>query len=97
MIPVRVGIEDMGMQRKIAAYIRKWESQGWANKGEQRANADLWRRLVALDRRLDITFVWVRGHDGSELNERCDGLAVGARMSGPWEVDEGWSKCKNIP
>ena len=26
----------------------------------------------------DVSFVWVRGHAGAELNERCDHLAVKA-------------------
>ena len=29
----------------------------------------------------DVTYIWVRGHNGAALNERCDHLAVAAATS----------------
>ena len=39
---------------------------------------DLWRRLLAAMEPHHVTWVWVKGHAESELNNRCDELATGA-------------------
>ncbi|MDT8378287.1 MAG: ribonuclease HI [Desulfotignum sp.] len=67
----------------VDALTRRWAS-GWEKRGWKRANgqpalnADLWDRLLPLARSLDIRFVWVKGHSGNPLNERCDELANSA-------------------
>jgi ribonuclease HI len=48
--------------------------KGWKKK----KNTDLWERLEALLRMHDVSFVWVKGHDGHPYNERCDRLATAA-------------------
>ena len=59
-----------------------WKSRGWrkADKSEV-LNPDLWRELDALLCVHDVRFVWVRGHNGHDYNERCDALATGKRKS----------------
>jgi ribonuclease HI len=53
-----------------------WEKRGWKRaNGQPALNADLWDQLLPLARSLDIRFVWVKGHSGNPLNERCDVLA----------------------
>jgi ribonuclease HI len=57
----------------------KWEANGWRNAKKQPvANADLWRPLVELVGRSEITFRWVKGHSGDRLNDLVDQLAVAA-------------------
>lgn len=52
---------------------------GWRQKGFRKVkNPDLWMRLDPLLSRHEVTFVWVRGHDGHPYNERCDHLATAA-------------------
>ena len=41
-------------------------------------NVDLWKRLLAAKQPHAVSFIWVRGHAGHELNERCDELATAA-------------------
>ncbi len=38
-----------------------------------------------------VSFVWVKGHAGHELNERCDELATTAADSGNLLVDTGFT------
>jgi ribonuclease HI len=58
---------------------RKWERNGWRNaKRQPVANADLWRPLIELVERGDVTFRWVKGHSGDPLNDLVDRLAVEA-------------------
>lgn len=55
---------------------KKWAKRNWRRKdGKPMPNRDLW---VALDRqakRVNVTFKWVRGHNGNEGNDRADELA----------------------
>ncbi len=60
-------------------WIDGWIRKGWKRgKNEPVKNIDLWKRLLEAKKPHDVRFVWVRGHDGDELNERCDALATGA-------------------
>ena len=64
-----------GMTEWLAGWIRK----GWLNsKKEPVLNRDLWERLMEVSRPHDVTWAWVRGHDGHAENERCDELARAA-------------------
>ena len=57
----------------------KWERNGWKNsKREPVANRDLWMPLIELVKSLDVTFRWVKGHSGDEMNDLVDQLAVAA-------------------
>ncbi len=56
-------------------------AKGWqasAFRGGKVKNPDLWQRLLELDSKHRVTYVWVKGHDGHEYNERCDRLAAAA-------------------
>jgi ribonuclease HI len=56
-----------------------WERNGWHNSSRQPvANQDLWRPMVELYHRGDITFQWVRGHSDDPMNDLVDRLAVEA-------------------
>lgn len=58
--------------------ITKW-IHGWKQKEFKKVkNPDLWIRLDTAASRHKVTWHWVRGHDGNELNERADKLATGA-------------------
>ena len=54
-----------------------WKENGWKKSDKKPAlNIDLWEKLLALLEKHDVEFVWIKGHDGHEYNERCDKLAV---------------------
>jgi ribonuclease HI len=60
-------------------WIAKWKRNNWMKtKSDPVPNADLWQRLLAAVARHQVTWKWVRGHDGHLYNERCDELAVAA-------------------
>lgn len=71
-------------------WVDSWISKGWKRgRNEPVRNVDLWKRLLAAMDGHDVRFIWVRGHDGHTLNERCDQLATGAADSGNLIKDEG--------
>lgn len=58
-------------------WVYGWQRNGWHKADKKPAlNVDLWQRLLPLLKTHQITFVWVKGHDGHPENERCDRLAV---------------------
>ena len=58
-------------------WAKAWKANNWRKSDKKEAlNADLWGRLLELLEIHDVTFVWVRGHNGHEYNERCDRLAT---------------------
>lgn len=60
-------------------WIDGWKKKGWKRgKNEPVKNVDLWKRLLAAIQPHQVTFCWVRGHNGHPENERCDKLATSA-------------------
>ena len=58
-------------------WVYSWKKNGWKKADKKPAlNIDLWEKLLALLDIHNVTFVWVRGHNGHPYNERCDTLAV---------------------
>ena len=58
-------------------WIDAWIKKGWKRgKNEPVKNVDLWKRLLRVKEKHQVKFVWVKGHDGHEMNERCDKLAT---------------------
>lgn len=57
-----------------------WLRRGWLNSQKKPvANRDLWEPFIELVRaRGDISFEWVKGHNGDRWNDRADELAVEA-------------------
>lgn len=60
-------------------WYERWERGSWVGTNRKPvANRDLWERLLAENRRHDVTWVKVAGHSGDALNERVDALARAA-------------------
>lgn len=60
-------------------WIDGWIKKGWKRgKNEPVKNVDLWKRLLTVKQKHNVTFCWVKGHDGHPQNERCDELATTA-------------------
>ena len=54
-----------------------WQKNGWKNsKKEPVLNSDLWKELIALEQKHQITWIKVKGHSDNEKNNRCDKLAT---------------------
>ena len=62
----------------IDSIVKKWVF-GWEQKNfKGKKNVDLWKRYLKIHSKFDVTFHWVKGHDGHAENERCDVLAFNA-------------------
>jgi ribonuclease HI len=59
----------------ITKWITAWKARGWKKKVK---NKELWLELDSVANKHKVNWQWVRGHSGTEGNERCDFLAVQA-------------------
>jgi ribonuclease HI len=64
-------------------WIRGWVKRGWKNV----KNPDLWKRYLVVAQKHKVRFKWIKGHNGHQMNERCDFLAVEASVGRDLLVD----------
>ena len=58
-------------------WVEGWIRKGWKRSGNEPVkNVSIWKRLLAAKEPHEVTFIWVKGHDGHPQNERCDQLAT---------------------
>ena len=73
---VELHTDSQYVQKGIHEWIHNWKRRGWRTAdGKPVKNDDLWRRLDEARSRHDVSWRWVKGHAGHELNERADELA----------------------
>ena len=60
-------------------WLEGWQRNGWKTSSREPVkNQDLWLRLCHLQRIHALSWEWVKGHSGHEMNELCDKLARNA-------------------
>ena len=103
LMAVIAGLEAIRWERadvsvySDSTYVVKAVTEGWLDKWvasgfKKKKNSDLWQRFIPLMRRHNLSFHWIKGHNGHPENERCDRLAVEAsgRAEGMLAEDEGY-------
>jgi len=76
---VEVFTDSEYLRRGVTDWLARWRRNGWLTAGKKPVkNQDLWRALHAAMQPHQVTWRWVPGHAGNELNERADRLAVAA-------------------
>lgn len=74
----------------LSKWIHGWRRKGWLTaEGKPVLNRDLIEALDARNRKLQVRYTWVRGHNGHALNELVDQLAQSAARgtTGPGKDD----------
>ena len=60
----------------INEWLANWKKRGWKTSARKPVkNQDLWMALDEATQRHEITWKWVKGHDGDPGNEEADELA----------------------
>ena len=71
----------------ITKWLPGWQRNGWKTASKQPVkNVDLWQRLVAAMAPHQVSWHWVKGHNGDPGNERADELArlgIAEVLAGP--------------
>lgn len=71
-------------------WLDSWQNNNWKNGTVK--NIDLWQELIPLLKEHKVEFFWIKGHSFNEFNNRCDELAVQARISNNLIKDNGFIK-----
>ncbi|ABF09087.1 ribonuclease HI [Cupriavidus metallidurans] len=73
---VNIYTDSQYVQKGISEWIHGWKARGWKTADKKPVkNADLWQALDEAQKPHQITWHWVRGHNGHPGNERADALA----------------------
>ncbi len=75
-VPVEIYTDSQYVKNGITDWIFGWKKNGWRNSQKQPVkNKELWEKLDFLSGRLNISWNWVKGHNGHPENECVDELA----------------------
>ena len=75
---VEIHTDSQYVKNGMQTWKKNWKKNNWRGSIKKPIkNQDLWKQLDELAQRVEIHWVWVRGHNGEEFNERCDELARG--------------------
>ena len=73
---VELYTDSQYVSRGITEWIYSWKKNGWITSNRKPIkNKDLWIELDDISLLHDVTWKWIRGHDGNEYNEKVDKLA----------------------
>jgi len=76
---VSLHTDSMYLKDGMTKWMKGWKKNGWKTADKKPVkNVDLWQRLEAAVEKHKVSWHWVRGHDGHELNEAADALARAA-------------------
>ncbi|MCA0433398.1 MAG: ribonuclease HI [Proteobacteria bacterium] len=73
---VEMHVDSQYVKDGITKWIHGWKRNGWKTADKKPVkNAELWQALDEAIKRHEISWHWVKGHDGNPDNERADELA----------------------
>lgn len=75
-IPVKIYTDSKYVMDGITKWINSWKKNGWKTADKKPVkNNDLWQELDIECQKHQITWQWVKGHNGNKYNEIADNLA----------------------
>jgi ribonuclease HI len=73
---VEIHTDSQYVKNGIQGWLHGWKRNGWKTAAKKPVkNVELWQALDEATKRHTITWHWVKGHAGHDLNERADRLA----------------------
>jgi ribonuclease HI len=73
---VEMHVDSSYVKDGISKWIHGWKRNGWKTADKKPVkNVELWQALDEAIKRHEISWHWVKGHDGHPENERADELA----------------------
>jgi ribonuclease HI len=73
---VEIHTDSQYVKNGMQSWLKSWRKNGWKTADKKPVkNQDLWQALDERAAEKEISWVWVRGHNGEEMNERADVLA----------------------
>ena len=64
------------VKKGMTEWIENWKRNNWKNSNKKIVkNKEIWQQLDEASKSLNVTWTWVKGHDGDPGNEKADFLA----------------------
>lgn len=61
----------------VTSWMPNWKKRDWKGSDKKPVkNRDLWEKIDNLQQGLNLSFVWVKGHNEDKYNEMADEIAV---------------------
>ena len=79
--PVEIHTDSEFWINTITKWAPTWATNNWHKKSGEIKNLDLVKELYDLYNSHDVKLIWVKGHNGLELNELADEAANQARKT----------------
>ena len=72
---IEINTDSQYVKNGITQWIHNWKRNGWRTASKDPVkNKEYWIALDELAGKLPISWKWVKGHAGIDLNEKCDSL-----------------------
>ena len=73
---ITVVTDSAYVKNGVTGWIFGWKKNGWKTADRKPVkNVDLWERMLAAMKPHQLSWNWVKGHNGHPENERADALA----------------------
>jgi ribonuclease HI len=88
---VNLYTDSQYVKNGINQWIHNWKKNGWRTSNKKAVkNADLWQLLDAACQQQNVSWHWVKAHNGHPQNERVDDLAREAAGKKSLPTDKGF-------
>ena len=64
------------VKKGMTEWMENWKKNNWKNSNKRIVkNKEIWMQLDEASKSLNVTWTWIKGHDGDPGNEKADFLA----------------------
>ena len=72
---IKLNTDSQYVKNGITKWIYFWKQKDWKTASKEPVkNRELWEQLDELNSKMNVRWIWVKGHAGIKYNEMCDAL-----------------------
>lgn len=84
---VEIYTDSTYLKEGITKWINNWQRNNWLTSNKKPVkNINLWQKLINLTKIHQVSWYWIKAHNGNQYNEIADQLAVEAKNQAIFEL-----------